>query len=57
MKKNICPICGKKNNCQFEKKEDCWCKNITISSDLLKQVPNKAQGKACICIDCIETFK
>jgi len=56
--KKICPICGKDNNCGYEKGlGSCWCSNIEIPEELKLQVPNELKGKACICEDCVEEFK
>jgi hypothetical protein len=31
----------------------CWCTLVQFSADLLKQVPEVARNKACICAACV----
>jgi hypothetical protein len=31
----------------------CWCTRVQFSADLLKQVPEAARNKACICAACV----
>jgi hypothetical protein len=31
----------------------CWCTLVEFSADLLKQVPEAARNKACICAACV----
>ncbi len=31
----------------------CWCTLVIFSADLLKQVPEAARNKACICAACV----
>jgi hypothetical protein len=31
----------------------CWCTLVPFSADLLKQVPEAARNKACICAACV----
>jgi hypothetical protein len=31
----------------------CWCTLVQFSADLLKQVPEAARNKACICAACV----
>jgi hypothetical protein len=31
----------------------CWCTLAQFSTDLLKQVPEAARNKACICAACV----
>lgn len=51
----ICPICGKRNNCQ-RNEEECWCYNMEIPKYILELVPEDKKGKACICKACIEKY-
>ncbi len=58
--KKICPLCGKENNCGYEKGLEhgtCWCTTIKVPKELLAQVPEEVKGKACVCRDCIIAFK
>ncbi|MBE6049007.1 MAG: hypothetical protein E7213_11535 [Clostridium sp.] len=57
--RGICPICGKPNNCAFEKgkiHEGCWCEKISVPKELMQKVPKEFIGKACICKDCVMEF-
>ncbi len=56
-----CPLCGDENNCATEiakatgqPEQSCWCRNETFSAELLATIPEPAQGKACICINCCQ---
>jgi hypothetical protein len=31
----------------------CWCTLVEFGADLLKQVPEAARNKACICAACV----
>lgn len=53
--RDICPICGKRNNCQ-RNEEECWCYNMEIPTYILELVPEDKKGKACICKACIEKY-
>lgn len=58
--KKRCPLCGKENNCAYEKGSDhfsCWCTTIEVPKELRAQIPEELKGKACICRDCIIKFK
>jgi hypothetical protein len=35
----------------------CWCVSETFSADLLARLPAQAQGKACICANCLARFQ
>ncbi len=54
---NICPICGKDNNCMAHCAEPCWCLKIKIPQELLDLIPESKKTKACICLKCIQEFK
>ncbi len=50
-----CPLCGGTNQCAIaagQEAESCWCMSVTMSSDVLKSIPAKAQGRVCICSRC-----
>ena len=59
----ICPICGKANQCNEKPMVDgiilekCWCAYETFPKELINQVPEEKQKKACICINCLHQFK
>ena len=58
--KSICPICGKPNNCAFEaglSHKKCWCEEISVSEELMEKVPSDLRGKACICKECIMSYR
>ncbi|MBE6049177.1 MAG: hypothetical protein E7214_00565 [Clostridium sp.] len=60
VEKGICPICGKPNNCAFEKgmiHEGCWCEKISVPKELREMVPVELRGKACICESCVREYK
>ena len=57
-----CPLCGQPNACVMAMKMatpgqaasgPCWCTRVYFSADLLKQVPEAARNKACICAACV----
>ncbi len=56
----LCPLCGQANRCAMEASagqaspEPCWCTREQFSAVLLKQVPESARGKACICQACVQ---
>ncbi|WP_081945604.1 cysteine-rich CWC family protein [Thalassotalea sp. ND16A] len=55
---NKCPLCKENNRCLnsscSDSSQNCWCKNpdIKFSESLLKQIPDSARNKACICKAC-----
>lgn len=58
-----CPLCGGDNRCAMEieratgqKQGPCWCVSQTFSAELLARLPDSAQGKACICANCLSAF-
>lgn len=58
-----CPLCGEDNRCAMERQKatgqaqpPCWCVSQTFSAELLARLPTDAQGKACICGDCLTRF-
>ena len=55
-----CPLCGQPNACAMAMPNTgaaasgpCWCTRVRFSADLLKQVPEAARHKACICSACV----
>lgn len=53
-----CPICGEVNSCEIlEGTDTCWCFNYTFPDKLKESVPQKLQGKSCICKKCAEKEK
>ena len=55
-----CPLCWLPNACAMatpkvgsEAAAPCWCTRVPFSADLLKQVPEAARNKACICAACV----
>ncbi|PUE51917.1 cysteine-rich CWC family protein [Limnohabitans parvus] len=55
-----CPLCGQPNACAMAMPQacdaasgPCWCTRVQFSADLLKQVPEAARNKACICAACV----
>ncbi|WP_419769598.1 MAG: cysteine-rich CWC family protein [Candidatus Marinarcus sp.] len=55
--KNLCPFCGKENNCMANKAEDCWCNHVEVPLSLRELIPEHKRMKACICKMCIELFQ
>jgi hypothetical protein len=56
---NLCPLCGKPNDCQraaFARKGSCWCMKENIADELLAQVPTEVRNKACVCRACVTAF-
>lgn len=54
----ICPFCKKQNLCEADiPNNNCWCNTIKVPKDLRALIPQALQMKACICKDCIVSFK
>jgi len=55
-----CPLCGQPNDCQLctpaAYKGPCWCANVKIPDELIKQVEVDLRDKACICRACVMKF-
>jgi glucose-6-phosphate 1-epimerase len=56
---DVCPLCGGSNQCAIATNDGdqqacakCWCKDLTISEDVLNKLPESARGQACICATC-----
>jgi hypothetical protein len=53
----LCPVCGQPNECAASATGSfdtpCWCAGVTFPADLLAQVPQPLQNKACICRRCV----
>lgn len=52
-----CPLCRQPNACAMAcgdaaSAEPCWCTRVQFSQALLKQVPEAARNRACICQSC-----
>jgi hypothetical protein len=52
----ICPFCAKPNGCQAGDPA-CWCNTESVPAALRALVPLDKVMKACICRDCVRTFK
>ncbi|WP_295550490.1 cysteine-rich CWC family protein [Limnohabitans sp. Rim8] len=55
-----CPLCGQPNACAMAcgdqaATEPCWCTLVQFDAELLKQVPEAARNRACICQRCATT--
>lgn len=54
----ICPLCGKNNQCgqlcSGDNKDACWCASgeLEFPESLLNRVSNAAKNRACICKAC-----
>ena len=49
---NKCPICNGENNCGIlNKKESCWCMNLTVPEKVLAL--SGSNKDRCICLACI----
>ncbi len=49
---NKCPICNGENNCGvMDKKQPCWCMNISIPAEVLALSGDKKD--CCICLPCV----
>lgn len=60
---NLCPLCGQTNQCAMEierttgiKQPPCWCTQATFTAALIARIPEKSQGKACVCSACGQSF-
>ncbi|HUD83911.1 MAG TPA: cysteine-rich CWC family protein [Candidatus Saccharimonadales bacterium] len=56
-----CPLCGQPNECQLctaaAYKGPCWCAKAEMPHALLAQVPVELRNRACICHNCLESFR
>lgn len=59
-----CPICGGDNRCAMEVERDtgvqqppCWCVSAMFSAELLARIPADAEGKTCVCPECLARFE
>jgi hypothetical protein len=58
----VCPLCGERNDClnlgEADRAKACWCNDptLTFPAELLAQVPQTHQRKACICRACAIKF-
>lgn len=53
----LCPFCKKENSCNINKAQSCWCKDVSIPSELVDLLPQQFKLKACICKECIKLFE
>ncbi|WP_108650299.1 cysteine-rich CWC family protein [Dongshaea marina] len=56
IKEKLCPLCHKPNGCMVNSEQPCWCTERKIPAALIKRVPEKLQGKACICQSCVTAY-
>ncbi|MGP8202295.1 MAG: cysteine-rich CWC family protein [Limisphaerales bacterium] len=56
-----CPLCGQSNDCQRCSTGahigPCWCARVEIPDELLARVPVELRDRACLCRNCIESFR
>jgi hypothetical protein len=56
-----CPLCGRPNECQLcagaGYKGSCWCAEEEIPEALLAEVPAELRNRACVCHECIVSFR
>jgi len=56
-----CPLCGHDNHCQLcslaAYKGQCWCASMKFPEGLLERVPPESRNRACVCRDCVTSFK
>lgn len=57
MNEDICPLCGKPNNCQHTAGIGCWCENEYFPKELLKLIPEEKKMKACVCKACLVKYR
>lgn len=54
----ICPFCKNENLCEAHiLNNNCWCNNIKVPIELRDYVPDSLKMRACICKECILSFK
>ncbi|MFT4146249.1 MAG: cysteine-rich CWC family protein [Mobilitalea sp.] len=54
---DICPLCGKPNNCQHTIGMGCWCEKEYFPEELLNLIPEEKKMKACICKNCLVKYR
>jgi hypothetical protein len=51
-----CPLCGAFNQCVPAQAAtfdvDCWCRSVTINTEVLAAIPSEQLNKACLCPRC-----
>ncbi|GLX13788.1 helicase [Pseudomonas straminea] len=56
MNTNLCPACGKLNNCaqatSGSEVTHCWCFEIEVKPQALQNLPLEALNRACLCPAC-----
>ena len=53
----LCPFCQSNNQCMAHVEETCWCHHVNVTKELRAIIPKESQGKVCICLSCIQSFK
>jgi hypothetical protein len=54
----FCPICKKRNKCgNVGKVVNCWCFNEVFPEGIFKFLSDDQRNKACICKECLDTYK
>ena len=49
-----CPLCGNNNDCGVAAgQESCWCFTEPVPPEILKRIPARAHGIACVCQRCV----
>ncbi len=54
---DICPLCGKPNNCQHTTGAGCWCEKEYFPEELLNKIPKEKKMKACVCKACLVNYR
>jgi hypothetical protein len=56
----LCPLCGEPNLCALAadpEATECWCDSVVFPEELLKQIPDEAVRKICVCKKCLTAFQ
>ena len=51
---SVCEICGAKYFCNARDIENCFCKKINLSKEIIVQIKNKYSR--CLCKGCLNKF-
>lgn len=54
VREKLCPFCANPNRCGVDLAGGCWCGGIEIPIEMIELLPER--GKACICIECVNTY-
>lgn len=61
MDESKCPLCAGPNDCGLcavaDSEGPCWCAEVAILEDLVRQVPPELRNKACICRNCVTKYQ